>query len=395
MCPAFVIPVPFEWKIIEKEDDEKIQKLQMETSELGANSTYKSIYYWLTSVLFIFIPLIFLIVFNSFLIRSVHISRKERAQMTNTQTTKSSLSSKKKKTKTESKQQKNKKDIVCELQLDANNNDNPSTSNNLGPNLNLKSGYDSNTNIINGNQQKANTQLSTANNLQPSKNLTRRRPSENASLESRPTSASSPTTATAIKTSTVTPNRIEQQSSKQETKITIMLIAVVILFLVCQLPVAINLIYTSIRNIDENSNEFYIVYTFNNILNLMVALNAAGNFVLYCLLSQKYRKTLVTLFCPCFKPKRLRKCNTQQATIYSTLTTTNQYHHHSPSSTTGFQSDKSPNRVNALNEQQIKRSNEYKANKLKQENDAKTEAVKQTDEDISKQKKDDVKLSND
>lgn len=113
--------------------------------------------------------------------------------------------------------------------------------------------------------------------------------------------------------------------------------------------------------------------------------------MLYCLLSQKYRKTLINLFCPCFKPKRLRKCNKQQATIYSTLTTTNQYH--SPSSTTGnYQSDKSPNRINVPND--LKRSDESQAplakmNKIKRENG------EETKEDINKQTDvNDVPLTN-
>ena len=48
------------------------------------------------------------------------------------------------------------------------------------------------------------------------------------------------------------------------------------MYIVCQLPVAINLIYSSIRNIIFDTNEFYIVTALNNILNLMVAVNAAG-----------------------------------------------------------------------------------------------------------------------
>ena len=170
-----------------------------------------------------------------------------------------------------------------------------------------------------------------------------------------------------------------------------MLISVVILFLVCQLPVAINLIYTSVRNIPEESQEFYIVYTFNNFLNLMVAVNAAGNFVLYCLLSQKYRKTMIALFCPCFlKAKRLRKSTAQQATIYSTLTTTTNQYHHSPSSTTGFSGDKSASRTSALGD--LRRPNECRANnKIKS---AERESLKPA-EDASKQTDDGVQLSGD
>lgn len=35
----------------------------------------------------------------------------------------------------------------------------------------------------------------------------------------------------------------------------------------------------------------------NNIINLLITVNAASNFILYCLLSDKYRKTVKQLFC--------------------------------------------------------------------------------------------------
>lgn len=96
----------------------------------------------------------------------------------------------------------------------------------------------------------------------------------------------------------------------------------------------------------------------------------------------------MALFCPCFKPKRLRKTNAQ-ATIYSTLTT-NQYH--SPSST-GF--DKSSNRQNAQND--LKRSNEYQnrmANKQTKQNTTGKEEEVVIKEELSKQTDvNDVQLS--
>lgn len=239
----------------------------MEPSPLGQNGTYKSIYYWLTSVLFIFVPLIFLIVFNSFLIRSVHISRKERAQMTNTESA-STIAKKKRK---EEKLAKKKQESICKLQLDANNNDKPTTSSKSN-NLELVTPHtlQSPSDLQVASQK--NGQSTSNNNLQPHKNKqSQGRLSDNQSLESRRTSASSPTT---IKNAP-TVNRIEQQSAKQETKITIMLISVVMLFLICQLPVAINLIYTSIRNLVPDTNELLIVTALNNILNLMVAVSCA------------------------------------------------------------------------------------------------------------------------
>lgn len=80
-----------------------------------------------------------------------------------------------------------------------------------------------------------------------------------------------------------------------------MLIAVVLLFLVCQCPTAITLIYTAFHDLDPNTNRGVLVRGLGNIFNFLMAINAAGNFVLYCLLSQKYRRTFVQSFCPCLK----------------------------------------------------------------------------------------------
>lgn len=88
-------------------------------------------------------------------------------------------------------------------------------------------------------------------------------------------------------------------ASSQERRITIMLIAVVILFLFCQIPSAAMLLYTSVREMVPNTNEHALVLAFGNIFNFLVAVNAAGNFILYSFLSKKYRSTFVTIFCGC------------------------------------------------------------------------------------------------
>ncbi len=80
-----------------------------------------------------------------------------------------------------------------------------------------------------------------------------------------------------------------------------MLIAVVLLFLVCQLPTAITLLYSAFHNIDQNTNSGVLIRALGNLFNFLMAINAAGNFVLYCLLSQKYRRTFLQTFCPCLK----------------------------------------------------------------------------------------------
>lgn len=92
-------------------------------------------------------------------------------------------------------------------------------------------------------------------------------------------------------------------ASSQERRITIMLISVVILFLFCQIPSAAMLLYTSVREMVPNTNEHALVLAFGNIFNFLVAVNAAGNFILYSFLSKKYRRTFMVLFCSCLGSK--------------------------------------------------------------------------------------------
>ncbi|KAK8742479.1 hypothetical protein OTU49_001905 [Cherax quadricarinatus] len=98
---------------------------------------------------------------------------------------------------------------------------------------------------------------------------------------------------------TMTNQRVERDthSQSQEYKITVMLIAVVLLALLCQLPVAILLLYQSFYVSKPNSIAFYIELGLGNIFNLLSAINAACNFVLYCAMSDKYRRTFLRTFC--------------------------------------------------------------------------------------------------
>jgi len=87
-----------------------------------------------------------------------------------------------------------------------------------------------------------------------------------------------------------------------EHRITVMLISVVVVFLVCQLPQAIQKLYT-----------VYLVSTpcalttdrrlrlaiGANFCNLLVIVNSAINFVLYSALSAKFRQTFRRTFCRC------------------------------------------------------------------------------------------------
>lgn len=191
-CFSFTLPTTFEYSVTEKYDPvTNVTKPSLGASELGKNQLYKKIFYWLTVVLFTVIPFLLLAIFNAFLVRSVHISRKQRSRMT---------------------------------------------------------------------------------------------------------------------------QRTDSSRDNQENKITVMLIAVVILFFVCQLPTAVALLYTSIRSPEPDTDEERLMLTLGNIFNFLMTINAAGNFILYCLLSQKYRRTFLQIFCPCAKSRFVRLQSVYQYT---------------------------------------------------------------------------------
>ncbi|XP_067614746.1 uncharacterized protein [Eurosta solidaginis] len=88
--------------------------------------------------------------------------------------------------------------------------------------------------------------------------------------------------------------KFHSSSVSQENRITVTLIAVVLLFIVCQLPWAIYLIVS--ENVDIDNNVQAVI---GNIFNFLAAINAAANFFLYCVLSDKYRKTVRELISGC------------------------------------------------------------------------------------------------
>lgn len=191
-CFALTLPTPFEYAVIEESDPAtNATRVSLSYSEFGRNELYKKIYYWLTVVLFTLVPFCLLAVFNAFLVRSVHVSRRQRSKMT---------------------------------------------------------------------------------------------------------------------------QRTDSARDNQENKITVMLIAVVILFFLCQLPTAMTLLYTSIRSPEEGSEQEKLVFILGNIFNFLMSLNAAGNFILYCLLSQKYRRTFLQIFCPCAEGRFVRLQSVYQYT---------------------------------------------------------------------------------
>ncbi|PVD20029.1 hypothetical protein C0Q70_20523 [Pomacea canaliculata] len=82
----------------------------------------------------------------------------------------------------------------------------------------------------------------------------------------------------------------------RENNVTIMLVSVVMVFILCQVPALIyNMAYAISMETVTASQGWNVLSTFRNFL---VNLNSAVNFILYCALGQKFRRTFVRTFCP-------------------------------------------------------------------------------------------------
>lgn len=83
----------------------------------------------------------------------------------------------------------------------------------------------------------------------------------------------------------------------RENNVTIMLVSVVMVFIICQVPA---LIYNMAYSIDMHKMTAFVGWVvLSDIRNFLVTLNSAINFILYCALGQKFRRTFVRTLCPC------------------------------------------------------------------------------------------------
>ena len=105
----------------------------------------------------------------------------------------------------------------------------------------------------------------------------------------------------ALRRSMLCASENDDRAAHNEIRITVTLIAVVMMFLICQLPTASTLIYKIFHKPEANSNEDLLLLALGNFFNFLVTLNAACNFLLYCALSDKYRRTFMSTFCPCLR----------------------------------------------------------------------------------------------
>ena len=110
-----------------------------------------------------------------------------------------------------------------------------------------------------------------------------------------------------------TRNSITSSSSK-ETNLTVMLIAVINVFLGCQLPALVDNMMVAIFGLEElNCSVEWVQFT--TISNLLVVINSAVNFILYCTVGKRFRRVFLRIFC--FKRKEPQyKYTVHQSSVY-------------------------------------------------------------------------------
>ncbi|CAH1778608.1 unnamed protein product [Owenia fusiformis] len=80
----------------------------------------------------------------------------------------------------------------------------------------------------------------------------------------------------------------------RENNLTVMLIAVIMVFLICQFPALIDNIITAFLPNEIQNSRWYII--FYSICTNMVILNSAVNFILYCVFGKKFRRIFLVMF---------------------------------------------------------------------------------------------------
>ncbi|GFO24998.1 FMRFamide receptor [Plakobranchus ocellatus] len=83
-------------------------------------------------------------------------------------------------------------------------------------------------------------------------------------------------------------------SARKEHNLTVMLIAVIVVFLVCQFPTIVDNILVAVVG-EKSLKANFTYWCFYTTCTLMVLINAASNFLLYCLFGKKFRMILLAI----------------------------------------------------------------------------------------------------
>jgi len=137
--------------------------------------------------------------------------------------------------------------------------------------------------------------------------------------------------------------RMQRESTRSadldatEQRITVMLISVVVVFLVCQLPQAIQKLYTvylaSTPGALTTVRQLQLAIG-ANFCNLLVMVNSAVNFVLYSAFSAKFRLTFERTFCCCRSSTSITDLKTVPLTSMVTFHSDQNHHRRYPQTTT-------------------------------------------------------------
>ena len=106
--------------------------------------------------------------------------------------------------------------------------------------------------------------------------------------------------------------RAESERTSEHNRTTAMLVAVVLCFVVTELPQGILAFLSGV-----DTNIFYNVYVpLGDVFDITVLVNSSVNFILYCIMSRQFRKTFSDVFLSCFRVRVAKMANGVQ---YSTI----------------------------------------------------------------------------
>lgn len=114
-------------------------------------------------------------------------------------------------------------------------------------------------------------------------------------------------------------SRDNKRQNGEQNRITLMLISVAVVFLVCQFPTAILLLYSTYLDFAEIEQTERIgnnVRIAANVTNLLIQINASINFILYSAMSTKFRRVFIRIFCRCMSKYSI-ECNKTEFSFVS------------------------------------------------------------------------------
>ncbi|KAK4467843.1 hypothetical protein MN116_008490 [Schistosoma mekongi] len=252
-------------------------------------------YDYINQIVFVLLPMILLIIFNSLLIRSVFHANHKRYLLT-----------------------KHHRNKLNTLHHQINNNNNNNNNNN------------DNNQLLNQSTLATTTTTTTTNQLAP----IIVRDALEASLRTTINITSSITQSFRTIPNTIDllpPLNMKRNKLGEQHRITLMLIVIVIAFVLLQLPsmvptITINLWNTGIVKSTQYTKKCLLIYA--NISNVLLIINAALNFVFYSLFSTKFRQTCcillknITCLKHCYYQNKLNNITTSVTTTATTAANT-------------------------------------------------------------------------